>query len=316
VIASDRRALLLAAAIALVSPAARAQSAGENAVVAESLFHEAVKLFDDGHIHEACEKFAESFRLDPANGTLQDLALCHDREGKIASAWAEYTQLAARAAAKKQDERADAARKRAAELEPRVSRVRLVFANEGAIERVAIDGHDIGRAAWASALPVDPGVHALSFAADGFVTSTVGVNISRDGATFSVNVPRLAPASKADGGARAESGAPSRRTIAWILGGAGVAAIGVGSYFGIRAMGDKSDGDAHCNGRLCDATGLALQDDAHTHATIATIAFGAGIAALGGAAFLFVTSERKNGGVAIAPVVAPGVASVRAEVRF
>jgi hypothetical protein len=302
VIASKRLLLLLPLALALLSPRARAQSSGTNANVAEALFREGVKLFDEGHIREACDKFAESFRLDPANGTLQDLALCHERQGKIASAWAEYTQLIGRATQSKQPARVELAKNRAAELEPRVPRVRLVFGEDANVERVAIDGEAIGRAAWSTALPIDPGDHVLTFAAPRFVDASRTVTVAQEGATIDVDVPRLAPASPEPSAAPSN---PSRRTVAWILGGAGVVAIGVGGFFGLRAIANKNDGDAHCAGRFCDATGMSLQDDAHTAATISTIAFGAGALALGGAAFLFLT-----------PSVGPRSAALRAEVRF
>lgn len=301
-IASKRLLLVVVAFVLAVSARARAQSSGTNANVAEALFREAVTLFEEGRIREACDKFAESFRLDPANGTLQDLALCHERQGKIASAWAEYTQLVGRATAAKQTARVELAKKRAAELEPRVARVRLVFGAEPNVERVAIDGHAIGRAAWSTALPVDPGEHALTFSAERFVDASRTVRVDREGATIDVEVPRLAAAPVEP--APASSG-PSRRTMAWILGGAGVVAAGVGGFFGLRAIANKNDGDAHCNGRFCDAAGLSLQDDARTAATISTIAFGVGAIALGGATYLFLT-----------PSVGQKSAQIRAEVRF
>jgi RNA polymerase sigma factor (sigma-70 family) len=59
----------------------------------------------------ACPKFAESYRLDPAAGTLVGLALCNEGEGKSASAWAEFLLVAREA--KKSGRRPRAARARA-----------------------------------------------------------------------------------------------------------------------------------------------------------------------------------------------------------
>lgn len=75
-----------------------------------------------------------------------------------------------------------------------------------------------------------------------------------------------------------------------MLGGVGVAGLAAGSYFGVTAISNKNSGNAHCSGKLCDARGLSLESDAHTDATISTIAFAAGAVALAAGAYLVLTA--------------------------
>ena len=299
----------------MTSHPAHAQTAGESGNVAEALFRDGVTLFEAGKVHEACEKFAESFRLDPANGTLQNLALCHEREGKTASAWAEFAQLAGRAALADQREREQMARTRAAQLAPRVTRVLLAFGDARNVERVEVDGQELGRAAWTSPLPLDPGVHTFVFAAKGKKSESRSLRVAAEGQLLRVDVPTLEaeapPASFASVSPVVRDDAKARRTAALVAGGVGIVAVGVGSFFGIRALAQKSDGDAHCSGRVCDREGFSLEDQAHTSATASTIAFGAGLAALGVGAYLWLTSP-----VRIAPEVHARGAGIHAEIRW
>src|SRR5580698_2670520 len=110
---------LLLAALAF-APDARAQSSSDQAA-AEALFKQGRDLMASGQYAEACPKLAESERLDPAPGTLLNLATCYERNGQVASAWVTYKEAATVARKADQPERAQLARRKAAELEPKLS---------------------------------------------------------------------------------------------------------------------------------------------------------------------------------------------------
>ncbi|HZO14338.1 MAG TPA: hypothetical protein VFB62_13795, partial [Polyangiaceae bacterium] len=112
---------LIVCAFTLASSAA----AQTNAAIAEKLFREGQEAFAAERYAEACAKFAESNRVDPQLGTLLNLATCHEKEGKPASAWSEYTKLVDLAKTSGDKERAEYARGRAAALEPRLPQLQV-----------------------------------------------------------------------------------------------------------------------------------------------------------------------------------------------
>jgi len=57
--------------------------------MAQVLFDEGRALLEKGEVAAACSRFDRSQQLDPAGGTLLNLALCHEREGRLATAWIE-----------------------------------------------------------------------------------------------------------------------------------------------------------------------------------------------------------------------------------
>ena len=87
-------------------------------------------------------------------------------------------------------------------------------------------------------------------------------------------------------------GASTTRTVGVVVGGVGVAAVAVGAVFGLMTFSAKSDGDEHCPGdhTLCDDIGLDHHDRARSYATVSTIAFAGGLAAVAVGTVLVLTS--------------------------
>lgn len=87
----------------------------------------------------------------------------------------------------------------------------------------------------------------------------------------------------------------SQKTAALVVGGVGVVGIVVGSIFGLRAKSKNSDASAFCrpdDPTRCTGDGVSLSNDAHSAATISTVAFIAGGAALAGSAILWITAPK------------------------
>jgi serine/threonine-protein kinase len=79
--------------------------------------------------------------------------------------------------------------------------------------------------------------------------------------------------------------------VAVVLGGLGAVGIVVGAIAGAQAISDMDRSGARCRTAgptdLCDPEGHALRQDADIEATVSTISFVAGSAAIAGGALLF-----------------------------
>src|SRR3954463_1481227 len=148
ILARRARPFALAASLSLVSFAAQAQE--RDPAAAQALFDQARELSRQGKFAEACPKLQESNRLDPGIGTQFHLADCYEQSGRIASAWAQFLDVASQARASGQADREKAASKRAEKLEPRLPRL-LVNVPEGSKTpglEIRRNGVIVGSAQW------------------------------------------------------------------------------------------------------------------------------------------------------------------------
>jgi hypothetical protein len=101
-------------------------------------------------------------------------------------------------------------------------------------------------------------------------------------------------------------------TAAWVLGGVGVLALGSFGYFAWQGKSHESDLEERCAPRCSDSEA----DELYRNYLIADISLGVGVAALGAATYLFVTSSGKSESVAVRVAPARGGGAVAAHVRF
>jgi hypothetical protein len=293
---------------------ARAADSAEMRAAAQVLFDQGKNLSKAGKFAEACPKFEESQRLDPRIGTQFNLADCFEHIGRTASAWTNFVDVAASTKAAGQADREQVARDRAAVLERKLSRVTLRVEGVGVAGlHVTRDGIEISQALWGTPLPIDPGEHRIEASAPGKIAWKSTFSASTSASTSTVTVPALAedPAAfkaperahtaplldpiepgKARGPDRDEGSSGTSQRIAGVaLGVVGAAGIVVGSVFGVSAKSKLADSKPYCRtADLCTAEGLDLVSEARTSATLSTIGFVAGGAALVGGLVVFLTA--------------------------
>jgi serine/threonine-protein kinase len=173
---------------------------------------------------------------------------------------------------------------------------------------------------WNVPVPVDPGDYAITASAPGRETWSGSVTVPEKAASASITVPPLRKSPDAEqtapsteGATAAEAGTvqpvpPSslasssdsgteakgarQRTVAYVVGAAGIAGVAVGSFFGVRAITKNHDAESHCpRGYQCDSSeGVTLSNDAKSAARISNVAFAVGGAALVGCAVLYFTA--------------------------
>lgn len=295
------RLLRLATTVAVLLAASNAAAAPRADVArADALFRDAQQLLQKGQTAEACAAFAESQRLDPANGTLLNLALCHEKEGKTATAQRELKELLGALGKNADDQkRARVANEHLRDLEKKLSRLLFDTTLLPADATVTLDGEKVGDAATA----VDQGTHAVVASAPRKKTATSSVEVKEPGVRTikldaladEVVVPPVAevPATPEPARPAAKAGYWSgQRTAGAATFGVGLVGLGLGTVFGLDTFSKRDARDLRCDGTVCDAEGLRLHDEARSSATIASIGFGAGIAAIAMGTVLFLTAPR------------------------
>jgi hypothetical protein len=263
----------------------------------------------EGKFAEACPKFAESYRLDPATGTLLNLASCHEGEHKVATAWLEFTEAVASAKRDHRDDRVKFAEEHLAAIEPKLSRLSVTVASDADIAelKVQVDGVVVLAAARGIPTPVDPGEHVIEATAPGRKSWSQRIKVGEQAQSLTVTVPLL-PAEAAQPATPPPPVtpppiAPGVETVSrpiptsvYVAGGATIA----------LAIGASITGGVYMSHRSSDGTSQV--DPAYSRNVrwggAATILIGGAVVGSGVTAYLYLTrpsQTSKSGAVSLSP---------------
>ena len=304
----------------LVAGRAQARDDAAKDAQANALWAEGRSLMAAGETAKACTKFEASLAIVPKLGTRLNLANCYEVLGRAASAWSTFRagMEQARAAG---DRREEYARARAAALEPRVSRL-IVEDGTGGIRDLEVtrNGDVVPAAILGQLVPVDPGEQTVTAAAPGHKPWQTRATVGTEARTVTVRIP---PLEKLPGAAvalpppattRVAAGDPgrTRRLIAYGVGGAGVASMIVGTIVVLSAKSDWDASRSDCDEQnRCGDVGFEQASNARSKATVSTVLYGVGIAAVATGVVLWLTAPSAEAGGAeharwqLAPTLAP-----------
>lgn len=269
------------ATVLAVSSFASSQALAQDQAAADALFDSAVKAMKKKDYATACPRFKKSHAIDPGVGTLLNLGRCYTLQGRLTSAWTTYREAAALARRENQADREAHAREQAAQLEPRLPRVKIMvdktLANLPGLS-VQLEGRAVDGVMFGEPLPVDPGEHTVTVKAEGREARSFPVTAKKEGAVVEVVIDSLemsqgasasegpkqasqeppvaeetapqepepveAPA-KSQGGE--ESASSEGRSIGpYILGGVGVLGAGFGAAMMFVAKGHDNEARGYC----------------------------------------------------------------------
>ncbi len=297
---------------------------------AEDLFQRSKTLMAQKDYHAACPMLAESYRLAGGGGTLQNLAICYEEEGKVAFAYNRFLELRTLSIKAGRQDRVALADEHIAKLKERISRlvIRVPEASRVPGLKVAIDGDDYGEASWSAGIVLNTGSHVVKFSAPGKKSVEVKKRIEDERLLESLDAPPLVdlprettvapPGASLDELDRVAS-RRALRTTGFVIGGIGLGVAVAGGVFGLltittnnaakNACRDNTPGMAlstkgsfdtglafDANGACFSDSGPArtaqeLHDRARTFGTVSTVLVPVGLFALGlGTYFVYSSS--------------------------
>lgn len=312
-------AVTFACAATLTAGHVLAEPTAAERSLAAALFDQGRTLMNEGKLDEACSKLTESQRLDPGGGTLLNLALCHEKQGKIATAWTEFREARAIAKRDNRPDRESAADGEISKLEPQLFKISVVVAPEVKIPgmTIEIDGLPLPEAAWGTPFPVDPGPRSIVVRAPGYREWKGSVEAARNAGTANVNVPNLdregigkgvvvplptgtstvgnPPPGTTSTGPAPDAPSSGLRTGGFVVGGLGLALVGVGAVTGAMAIskGNQVNG-IDCEGKFCNSQDALDTSNAGLKlANVSTATFAVGLAGVAAGTIMILVAPKK-----------------------
>lgn len=301
-------------AIALTTVPARPARADTPKEDPDALFEEGNKLMDAGRDAEACPLFERSLALDPSLGTRLNLAICYEKIGRLGSAHRLFREVEKVAHDTGKTKREEAAKEHLVALRNNASALEVKNADPSTELVVKVDGATIAKEDLAF-LPLDPGEHVVEAIAARKKPFSTKITVAQPrGERHEVEVPVLEAEVVVQ--KKVESVVDTKRTVAYVAGGVGIAGVVTTIVTGVMISSAQSTADEHCTRVIpgsdklgCDADGSSAVKRGETLLPINAIALGVGIVGLGVGTYLFLTSSSPKAppaAASISPVIGPG----------
>ena len=270
------------------------RAAPADAGLAEALFTSGKEAMARGDLASACARLSESLKLDPAVGTLLNLATCEERSGKLVSALDRFKT--ARQQLAKDDFRVPFVTERITTLGRRIPHLVVRVAEPfGPGARVLRDGAELQPGSFGTPIPVDPGAHVIVVESAGRPARRTELAL-REGEEKVIELhedvrPVTAPPKPTNDEAPTTTG-ETRRTLAFVTGGLALGALVTGTVTGIMAVNAADTYRAHCVNGECDPEGLSAASTGRTVRLVSPIAFVAGGVLAIASAYLFLSAPK------------------------
>lgn len=330
--------------VLLLAPVSALADEAADIAAARAFGTEGVVLAEQGKCAQAIDKLTRAEKLHHAPTTAVRLAECEIEVGKLVAGTERLQRLLrdpvpARPPAAFVNAMARAERVLAAAA-PRIPMLHItVKAPPDTKFTLSVDGEPISEVFLDNDRPTDPGPHSIEVSAPGHLADSASVtlkerDVEKVQLTLAVDpaakkepeptqtTSRTEPAPAAavsQTSPPAEAGVGSgQRTVAWVVGGVGLAGVAVGAVAGVKAMGDAATLKQNCPDKVCAPDQAATLTSAKTWSTVSTVGFIAGGVGLGAALVLWLTAPSQapvaHTVVSVHPVI--GVASVGLEGSF
>lgn len=189
--------------VVALSGIARVSEGQSQTAAAESLFDDARALLREGKIKEACAAFAASQKLEPRISTMLNLASCHEKEQRLATAWGEFLQAQTMAKEAGDKKNLTVATQHAGRVKALVSKLTIEVPEEARIPGLQIQrssdtatGETVEAVMWNHSIPVDGGFYTILVTAPKRETWKLAIRVASQRDAQKVVIPILKDPSK------------------------------------------------------------------------------------------------------------------------
>jgi tetratricopeptide (TPR) repeat protein len=323
----------VASSALLVVIALAGQATAQTPTPADEAFKSGRELMKAGRYNDACIAFEQSYALDPALGTLFNLAQCNEMIGKLQTAAMSYREILAKDT---NPQRIKASADILDKLARRIPKLHVVVTPKPAGLTVTVTNLKCGSSPCDATedRPVDFGTYTVVAKAPGYADATGSIRVDAENRAYTVEL-KLTPTSASSTttttttsssgssvGASRDDGPPRshRKAI-----GIGVLAVGgaaavTGVVFGSLARSKWNDAKAVCGGTTCSneadlARANGLASDARSRGNASTVLVAAGGVAVAAGVVLWLTAPSEHA-IQVTPAASSDEASVTISGRF